>query len=159
MKLKLLCLGSLAVLVGCVPRYQIPTENFATVKFSYVGRPIFAMYSRGDNCSGMTRLPEENAPGKPESAPLRVTSGVKIAFGATGVNFNPLAACNAMTSFVPTAGAQYLARVVAVYPNGCSVRIERMEDGQAVPEPSAQVKRVRNVFPMYPTGSYCHPDK
>jgi len=64
-----------------------------------------------------------------------------------------------MTSFVPTAGAQYLASVVAVYPNGCSVRIERIEDGQAVPEPSAQVKRVRSVFPMYPTGSYCHPDK
>lgn len=144
------------MLVGCVPRYHVPTENFATVKFSYVGAPIFAMYSKGENCSGMTRLPEENAPGNPMSAPLRVSSGVKIAFGATGVSGRPLATCNAMTAFVPVAGAHYVATLVATYPQGCGVNIQRIEGGQAVPEPTAQVKRVRNVFPMYPTGSYCH---
>lgn len=158
MKLKLICLGSVALLAGCVPDYRVPTENFATVEFSSLGSPIFAMYSKGGNCSGMTRIPQENAPGNPNATPLRVSSGIEIAFGATGVNGNPPAWCNAMTSFVPAAGAHYTVTLAEAYPQGCGVRIQRVEAGRAVDEPSSRSKRVRNVFPMYPTGSYCHAD-
>jgi len=140
-----------------VPNYIVPTENVATVEFSSVGSPIFAMYSKGNDCSGMTRLPRENAPGNPNATPLSVAAGVNIAFGATGTH--GASWCNAMTSFTPVSGARYHVALIVDYPKGCSVEVYRDNNGQQQPEPSARIKEVRSVFPMYPTGSFCHSGK